>query len=167
LSKRKFCNFIVSNGRCDERNNFFLKLSKYRKIDSGGQLMNNLGYLVDDKVRFQADYKFSIAFENNAYRPQHPGYTTEKIMQPMRVNSLPIYWGNPAIYREFNTKSFINFYDFKDEDEMIDYIIELDRDDDKYLKVLKEPWFVKNKIPEPNLESNIKKFLFGIFDSIK
>ena len=31
------------------------------------------------------------------------------------VNSLPIYWGNPLIHREFNTKSFVNYHDFERE----------------------------------------------------
>jgi hypothetical protein len=113
MANRKFCNFVASNGNCQERNQFVQQLSKYKKVDSGGRWMNNIGYAVDDKLKFQSEYKFSIAFENNAYRPQHPGYTTEKIMQPMTVNSIPVYWGNPLIGKEFNTKSFINFYDFR------------------------------------------------------
>jgi len=163
LAKRKFCNFVVSNGNCPERNNFFLKLNQYKKVDSGGRWMNTLGYAVDDKLKFQSEYKFSIAFENNAYRPDHPGYSTEKIMQPMIVKSIPIYWGNPVIDREFNTKSFINYYDFNDFDKVIDFVIELDKNDDKYLDMLRQPWFT-NGIPEPNKEENIKSFLYKIFD---
>lgn len=163
LANRKFCNFIVSNGGCDKRNNFFNKLNKYKKVDSGGRHMNNLGYLVEDKRKFQSGYKFSISFENNAYRPEHIGYTTEKIMEPMVVNSMPIYWGNPKIDLEFNTKSFINYYDFKNEDDMIEYIIELDKNDNLYLKKLNEFWFVENKIPKNNKIENIKSFLEKIF----
>ena len=127
--------------------------------------MNNIGYVVKDKRQFQSDYKFSIAFENNAYRPQHKGYTTEKIMEPMTVNSLPIYWGNPEINKEFNTKSFINFYDYNDFQKMIEAIIQLDNDPHKYLQMMSQPWFLDNQIPENNKEENIKKFLFGIINS--
>ena len=70
LVDRKFCNFIVSNPNCANRNDFFMKLSQYKKIDSGGKFMNNIGKFVTNKVEFQADYKFSLAFENNAYRPE-------------------------------------------------------------------------------------------------
>lgn len=164
FAKRKFCNFIVSNGNCEERNSFFQKLSKYKKVDSGGRWMNNIGNPVSDKLKFQSEYKFSIAFENNAYRPQHPGYTTEKIMQPMSVNSIPIYWGNPIIDKEFNTKSFVNYYDFNNFDDVIDFVIELDNNDDKYLEMLKTPWFVDNIIPETNKIENIKSFLYKIFE---
>lgn len=159
MAKRKFCNFVVSNGNCQQRNNFFAKLSKYKKVDSGGRFANNIGYAVNDKRKFQSEYKFSIAFENNAYRPQHPGYTTEKIMEPMTVNSMPIYWGNPLIGKEFNTDSFVSFYDFKSEDDVIEYIIELDKDDSKYLEKLNKPWFEEYNIPEGNRIEGIKSFL--------
>lgn len=163
LSKRKFCNFVVSNNGCQERNHFYTELSKYKKVDSGGRFANNIGYAVDNKVKFQSEYKFSIAFENNAYRPQHPGYTTEKIMEPMTVNSVPIYWGNPEIGKEFNTKSFINVYDFDHIDSVINYIEYLDNNDKKYLELLNQPWFDDYNIPENNKIENIKSFLYKIF----
>jgi len=164
MAKRKFCNFVASNPNCRVRNEFVEQLSKYKKVDSGGRWMNNIGYAVPDKRKFQSEYKFSIAFENEAYRPQHPGYTTEKIMEPMTVNSVPIYWGNHLINKEFNTKSFVNFYDFKDMNEMIDYIIELDKDDNKYLEMLNKPWFIDYNLPENNKLENIKSFLYKIFE---
>lgn len=164
LAKRKFCNFVVSNGNCEIRNSFFTKLSKYKKVDSGGRFMNNIGGPVQNKRQFQSEYKFTIAFENNAYRPEHPGYTTEKIMEPMTVNSMPIYWGNPEIGKEFNTKSFVNYYDFKSEDDLIGYIIELDKNEDKYLEKLNQPWFTDNNIPNDNKIENIKSFLYKIFE---
>jgi len=163
LVNRKFCNFIVSNGSCDLRNNFFKKLSKYKKVDSGGRWMNNIGYAVDNKVKFQSEYKFSIAFENNAYRPGYKWYVTEKIMEPMTVNSIPLYRGASGINEDFNTKSFVNYHDFNSEDDMIDYIIELDKDNSKYIEMLNNPWFIENEIPESNKIENIKKFLFNIF----
>jgi hypothetical protein len=164
MSNRKFCNFVASNGNCEERNQFVQQLSKYKMVDSGGRWMNNIGYAVDDKLKFQSGYKFSVAFENNAYRPQHPGYTTEKIMQPMTVNSIPLYWGNPLIHKEFNTKSFVNYYDFNNFNDMIDYIIELDTNDNKYLEMLNQQWFTEYNIPENNKLENIKSFLYKIFE---
>jgi hypothetical protein len=164
MANRSFCNFVASNGNCNERNSFVQELSKYKKVDSGGRWMNNIGYAVPDKRKFQSEYKFSVAFENNAYRPQHPGYTTEKIMEPMTVNSIPIYWGNPLINKEFNQKSFVNFYDFNDINKMIEYIIELDKDDTKYLEMLNQPWFTGNSIPDNNKLENIKSFLYKIFN---
>jgi hypothetical protein len=164
LINRNFCNFIYSNESCRTRNNFFKKLSTYKKVDSGGRCLNNIGYLVGDKLEFQSKYKFSISFENEAYRPNRDGYTTEKIMQPMLANSIPIYWGNTLINKEFNHKSFINYHNFKSEDDLIDYIIYLDQNDEEYMKVMREPWLIDNKVLESLKEENIKKFLYNIFE---
>jgi len=77
------------------------------------------------KIEFLKRYKFNIAFENASL----PGYTTEKIVEPMAARCLPIYWGNPLIEREFNPKSFLNYFDFRDDDALIEKIIEFDESD--------------------------------------
>lgn len=164
MSKRKFCNFVASNGNCQERNQFVQQLSKYKKVDCGGRWMNNIGYPVQDKRKFQSEYKFSVSFENNAYRPYYDWYITEKIMEPMTVNSVPIYKGGSCVRNDFNVKSFINCHDFKSISDVIDYIIFLDNNDDKYMEMLNQPWFVDNEIPDNNKIENIKKFLFDIFN---
>ena len=35
------------------------------------------------------------------------GYTTEKVVEPMLVNSIPIYWGNKLIGKDFNKSSML------------------------------------------------------------
>lgn len=163
MINRKFCNFVASNPNCHERNQFVEKLSRYKKVDSGGRWMNNIGFAVENKREFQSNYKFSIAFENSAYRPGYEWYITEKIMEPMTVNSIPIYYGGSKVKEDFNSKSFINCHDFMSLDDAIEYIIEMDKDDNKYMEALKQSWFNNNKIPDNNKEENIKYFLYEIF----
>jgi hypothetical protein len=74
-----------------------------------------------------------------------PGYTTEKIMDAMMVRSVPIYWGNPKIAEEFNPRSFLNYHDFPSEEALVEKIIELDRDDAKYMEYLRQPYFHNNQ----------------------
>jgi hypothetical protein len=126
---------------------FFRKLSKYKSIDSGGRVYNNIGRCIppgllspSGKLDFISHHKFNIAFENARW----PGYTTEKIVAPMKCNSLPIYWGNPLVGREFNPKSFVNCHDYSSLDEVVEEVIRLDRDDDLYMAKLTEPWFNDN-----------------------
>ena len=137
---RKFCNFVYSNITCADpfRDEFFYELSKYKTIDSGGRHLNNIGKPVSDKIAFIQDYKFTIAFENSSLL----GYTTEKIMEPMVVNSRPIYWGNPEVKKDFNEMSFIHVVDKSSIDSVIEEIIRLDSDDDYYLKKMSEPWLL-------------------------
>lgn len=146
--KTKFCNFVFSNpAPFSPRNNFFLELSKYKKVDSGGGVFNNLGYQVkpgwNNKIEFLKDYKFTICFENS----QYAGYTTEKLLHPMIANSIPVYWGDPEVGRDFNTKSFISAYNFNTTNEIIDYIKEIDNNDDMYYNILQEPYFKNGVMP--------------------
>ena len=149
--KKKFCSFVI--GAYNRRKNgnrvdFFHRLSKYKTVDSGGRLFNNISGAISGgsrgKIDFLQQYKFNIAFENRSLA----GYTTEKIFEPMVARCLPIYWGNPLINEEFNPRSFLNLADFPNEDALIEKIIELDNDDAKYLEYLRQPYFHDDK---PNL----------------
>lgn len=122
--KTKFCCMVVSNPNALDRINFFNELSKYVQVDSGGKVLNNVGGPVADKKEFIKDYKFVISFENEC----HDGYTTEKIIEPMFVDSIPIYWGNKNVGKDFNTKRFLNFYDFETEEALIERLFEIDKD---------------------------------------
>ena len=154
-SKTKFCNFIFSNRKCPLRNRFFDLLSKYKQVDAGGKVRNNLGFCVQNKRSFIADYKFTIAFENSS----HPGYTTEKLSEPMWENSLPIYWGNPLVHLDFNTKSFLNFADYGSLEALVERVIEVDQNDELYLEYLRQPWFNENRVPEcVKLENVLDQF---------
>ena len=139
--KTRFCNFIVSNPVCDKRNDFFRLLSQYKKVDSAGRYLNNIGWQLPNnppaKWEFIRPYKFTIAFENASY----PGYTTEKIFEPLMTDGLPIYWGNPLVDRDFNRRRFLNLHSFRDEYELIERIVQIDNEDDLYLEYLSEPSF--------------------------
>jgi hypothetical protein len=173
LAERNFCNFVVSNGSCVPRNEIYFKLSQYKKIDSGGRFLNNIGGPIPDKLPFVSQYKFTLAYENytrefsdsveSGLWSRKCSITSEKILEPMKVNSMPIYWGNPLIGEEFNTESFINRYEFNSDEEMIQNIIDLDNDNDLYMKKLRQPWLPNNTIPEELRLDTIKKFLYSIF----
>jgi hypothetical protein len=146
--KTKFCAFVVSNPLCRTRNEFFRKLSRYKPVDSGGKVMNTLGRRVADKRAFLADYKFTIAFENES----HPGYTTEKIVEPMLVDSLPIYWGDPLVGRDFDTRSFLSAHDQgpltrRSLDDLVERVVAVDRDPRLHESLLVRPWLRDNRVP--------------------
>lgn len=149
--KSRFCNMIVSNPYSKKRIRFFEKLSEYKKVDSGGRYRNNIGSPVDNKREFIRKYKFTIAFENSSA----PGYTTEKLFEPMLENTIPIYWGDPLVNRDFNPRSFLNYHDYGSDEALIDQIIALDQDDNRYFQMLKEPWFNNNQMPSYLEENNI------------
>lgn len=152
--KTDFCNYVVSN--CfvkDRRTEIFLKLSEYKKVNSGGRYMNNIGGAVKDKFAFQQKHKFSIAFENTSYT----GYCTEKIVEAFAAGTIPIYWGDPKAVEDFNEKAFINCHKYDSLDDVVEVVKKIDADDDLYLSILNEP-IVKYK------DGDIDNFLFNIFD---
>lgn len=156
---RKFCSFVVSNAKgAPERERFFQLLSEYKQVDSGGRYKNNVGGPVPDKNDFIKNYKFNIAFENSMC----DGYTTEKIMEPMLVNSVPIYWGNKLIDRDFNPASFVNVSNYSSLEEAVEHIVRLDQNDDEYLSLLSAPWF--NEENYLNWEEQLIAFFDNIFE---
>lgn len=142
--KTQFCSFVIGHGRNKQRIRFFEKLSRYKRVDSGGRYLNNLGRSIGenpvDKFAFLQPYKFNIAFENQPL----PGYTTEKITEAMRARCVPIYYGSPQIHTEFNPRSFLNYLDYTNDEALIERIIQLDRDDALYLEMLRQPFFHDN-----------------------
>lgn len=160
--ERKFCSMVVSNGlnASLERKEFFELLSTYKKVDSGGKYLNNIGIPegVVDKRKFQEKYKFAIAFENSS----DIGYCTEKLVQSFAAKTIPIYWGDPQVGNTFNSEAFINCHEFTDFSEVVEYIKKIDNDDDLYLKILRTP-----AVSENVLNSQTKLFeewLCHIFD---
>lgn len=161
-NKKKFCCMLVSNPRAKERIEFFHKLSKYKKVDSAGKHLNNVGYSVENKLEFIKDYKFVISFENSSW----PGYTTEKLVETMFANCIPVYWGNPVVGRDFNTKSFINIHDLASYEHAIDHIIKLDNDRASFLEMAAEPWYNNDIFPQEFSEESLADFFdFVIGDS--
>lgn len=144
LLNRKFCNFIYSNNSSSDpyRTLILQELSKYKKVDCGGPLFNNIGYCVPPtrqaKIDFQAQYKFSLAIENSSAS----GYTTEKIYHPFLAHSLPAYWGNPHIDSDYNPRAFINLMNYSCMEEAIEEIIRLDNDNEAYLEKVTAPFYL-------------------------
>lgn len=147
-SNKKFCAFAVSSNSSRDRIRFFKMLSKYKKVDSYGRVMNNMGpefikHWVDNPKLF-SQYKFVICFENSYVGD----FITEKITNAMLSGAIPIYHGPKNTKEYFNTASFINLDDYGSYEKMVEKVIELDKDDKKYNKFLKTPWFYENKIPK-------------------
>ena len=166
--KTGFCSFVVSTNhpvKNRKRLEFFQKLSRYKKVDSGGRFMNNIGGPVAQtwhaKVQFLRSYKFHLAFENES----HDGYTTEKIYDAMMARTLPIYWGNPRIAEEFNPRSFLSYFDYGSDEALLERVIELDRDNAKYLNYAREPYFHANQPNEFYDPDRLLDFFERIFST--
>ena len=90
-------------------------------MDYGGKYHNTVGHIYppSEKVDFQKNYKFSIAFENTYCS----GYTMEKLVDSFASQHIPLYYGNPRVAEEFNPKAFINAHDFNSLDFLYIYLL--------------------------------------------
>lgn len=166
--KKYFCNFIYSNDRANPiRDQFFHHLNEYKKITSPGKHLNNANIEIGgrfsadwmfSKLEFQSKCKFTIAFENSS----SPGYTTEKIMHAFLAGTIPIYWGNPKVTKDFNPEAFINYHDYNDLEKLKSQVIKIDQDKVKYEEMLSKPVFKNAVIPE-NLR---KEYIVGFLEYI-
>lgn len=182
MVQRRFCNFVYSQDTLGKgavlRKDFCLDLMKYKHVDCPGLVLNNMpkdsiaprwqsseysSGNVDTgwnqgKLDFLRNYKFTIAFENLYV----DGYTTEKLIHPFMANSVPIYWGNPLVTKDFNPKAFINCNDYDSFDDVIQRIKELDNDEEQYLEMLRQPPVQESY--DFNSEQKVQERLFEIIE---
>ena len=124
---------------------FCKKLMENKQVDCPGHSLNNMPSLppyrmvgsncYGGKLDFLASYKFTIAFESASV----PHYISEKIFHPLIVGSIPIYWGCPEIAQYINPDCFINCHDFSSFDDVIQWVLKIDGDQQLYESYLKAP----------------------------
>jgi len=144
-SKRdKFCAFIVTNPKNPVRNKAFKILDAYKPVDSAGRLFNNMGDALYaglgggggelKKHAFLKSYRFCLAYENEST----PGYTTEKLLHAKAAGCVPIYWGDPKVGRDFDTKGFLNV---TSEEELVALVdaVESDKEGEAWKKLASIP----------------------------
>lgn len=161
-NKKMYCNYVYSNPNANPiRSDFHKQLSEKYTVHSGGKIANNIGYLVSQKLEFQKKYLFTIAFENDT----SVGYTTEKITDAFAARTIPIYWGNPQIKKDFNPKAFINVQDYENTDLVIKDILNISQNKNRIQGYLNAPIFTDEQRSESMLlEKKFELFLKNIFD---
>lgn len=158
--KNRFCNFVYTNGYADIfREELFNQVSQYKRVDSGGKFLNNIGYNVKDLLEFQSQYKFSIACENSYYK----GYITEKLINALNAKTIPIYWGDPDVGKIINHNAIINCHEYPDMESIIREIERLDNDDEAYMEKLREPILLDENMIE-NYLAEREQFIYHIID---
>lgn len=163
MAKRKFCGMVVSNlyNAAPERERMFHLLSSYKKVESGGAALNNVGGRVKDKLEFESRHKFTIAFDN-----VENGIVQEKIGMAFAAGTVPIYWGNPNVTEIYNERAFINCHAFDSFEDVLAKVKEIDEDDEKYLAMLREPAML-HPIPKEECDESLACWLKGIIEEPK
>jgi hypothetical protein len=130
----------------------FELLNNYKKVDSCGRFANNYNYSIinlnwwsKEYIEFISQYKFMICFENTKML----NYSTEKIVNAYLANIIPIYWSSNSISNLFNMDSLLFLENEQDDNSfqnVINKVIELDNDDNKYLEFINRQPFNNTNI---------------------
>ncbi len=158
-----FCNLIYWEESINEkRSELFHELSSYKQVRSDGKLLNNVGgkgISYTEKWEILRRSKFTIACEGCNY----PGVVTEKMTMPFIAHSIPIFFGNNLINRDFNKDAFINCHDYNDYGSLVDRVREIDCDDELYVKMLTESPLIRDDYAIA-MHNQLREFLYHIFD---
>lgn len=158
-TKTKFCAFMYSNP-VEFRDRFFDVMARqYKSPDALGSCRsgktvsqtNRMLYDLfvkthyEDAVEQYRPYKFVIAIENSRLN----GYISEKLMNPVLANAVPIYLGAPDIFADgvLNPKAIIHIADFKSYEDCVHYVKKVDNDLALYRTYVEQPIFIGNKLP--------------------
>lgn len=149
MPKSRFCAFIISNPRASLRNHIYERLKAYKHVDSCGQVLNNCGFCAPrdqgEYLRFLNQFKFMICFENSS--SSH--YITEKLHNAWLGGTIPIYWGCTNAPKWLNPNAFLYLEDDSEASiqRLIQRVIELDNDPQKYQEMHQQPLILDGKIP--------------------
>jgi hypothetical protein len=166
-TKNNFCAYMYTR-EFEHRQKYFYLISTYKKVDGLGKCCNNINIentrsvynnkitYNDIAVKIYSDYKFVLAIENTFTK----GYFTEKLINPIIANSIPIYWGHDYVFNYINKKRVIYIPDFKTDEQLIEYIRYIDNNDVEYNRIINENIYIKsNEDVIEDFKNNIKNVL--------
>jgi hypothetical protein len=140
---QKFACALVGNPMCLERNTIMRMLLELGLLDSWGKLFNNTNSTGDgfygDKNELISQYKFYICFENSS----HDAYLSEKILDALNNNVIPVYYGCKNIHKYFNVRRMLLLEDTTDEGyiNLIRKMITIGQNEELYREIISEPIF--------------------------
>lgn len=139
---------IITNPNGTMRNAFLNKLEKYFNVTYAGKYKNNIGgnidymFNTDEYLDIIGSFKFIVSMENS----KNDTYITEKLVNGMLANIIPVYWGTTSVFDYFNKDRFLNVVNEEDIDNVINKMIEISRDDNMWLKMVNQDNLLNNKL---------------------
>lgn len=149
ITKAHFCAYMYSSEQPD-RIRYFKLFSTYKPVHGLGKCCHNTDnplsrHLNDEQITYNdiavqlyAQFKFVLALENQII----PGYFTEKMINPLIANSLPIYHGDASVFRYINKERVIYIDDFADDQALLQYVQYLDTHPEEYEAKINQPIWV-------------------------
>jgi len=158
VPKRDVC-VIISNPGGIKRNEFLNKLEETFTVTYAGRYKNNVGgalkpnYNTKEYHDYVNQFKFIISMENS----KEDTYITEKLINGLLSNIIPVYWGSDKVYDYINKGRFLKL---DDNDETIKKMKHLQDNPSEWLKMV-------NNNTYPNDENKLERTVENIATDIK
>lgn len=169
--KTRFCNYIYSNPAPHPmRQQLFTELSAYSHVHSHGTHLRNAEPLQTAtgvegwhkaKIEILRQYKFTIVCENSS----SPGYTTEKIVDALAADTIPIYWGNPHVKRDFNPERLIDVHSYPSLDAVVQCVKQLNENPGHFQEVLEKPIFTEANLAQTPSREKFDAFVVHVLST--
>ena len=174
--KERFCNFVY--GRASDaphpgtqyRERLCRTLMDYKKVDCGGDVMNNTKelreideepfprykeWLVETAKILPKDmtllhqrelaklrYTSRYKFSIAAENKSSPNYVSEKILHALFAGSIPIYWGTQDVTKIINPRAFVNCNEYDSVDAVVERVKEIDQSPQLYQEYINQAPFL-------------------------
>jgi len=161
IPKQDVC-VIISNPRGIERTTFLNELEKHFRVCYAGNYKNNIGgtlipqYNTQEYFNFVNQFKFIVSMENS----REDTYITEKLINGLLSNIIPVYWGSENVHHYINKERFLNLYNINNTNEIIKKMQVLRNNPQEWLTMVNANVF-------PNNENKLERTLENIANDIK
>jgi hypothetical protein len=153
---------IISNPRGIERTTFLNELEKHFRVCYAGNYKNNIGrtlvpqYNTQEYFNFVNQFKFIVSMENS----REDTYITEKLINGLLSNIIPVYWGCENVHHYINKDRFLNLNNINNTGEIIKKMLALKENSQEWLNMVNANVF-------PNNENKLERTLENIANDIK
>lgn len=159
-----FCAYLYSV-TCEHRVRYFNVINSYLPVTALGKCCGPPGIKTTRHVHNDVEsyndiaielysnggFKFVIAIENSMGK----GYSTEKLINAIIANCIPIYWGDSHIFNYINKSRLIYAPDYTDID-LVSRIKEINENAELFDEIISEPCFI---VPSENVFDTYEKEL--------
>ncbi|WP_199740745.1 hypothetical protein, partial [Flavobacterium bomense] len=89
------------------------------------------------------------------------------IMEPILKDCIPIYWGNKLVDRDFNSQRFLDYNQFKSEEDLIEKILEINQNEDSAIDMIQQPPFSPAKMTHNEEHQQVLEIISKIVEENK
>ena len=133
------CVAVYNRDPIGNRTEFINRLAEKmpQQVYAYGEKFGKIPYGEDHKCDVVSNFRFNMCFENKS----KSGYHTEKLFHAKLCGTVPIYWSADTYNLDFNKDCCLHLDDFESIDHLVDEVISINNDKNRYNNIIDQPLF--------------------------